>query len=106
MNVMCTCWSLDEIYDFDTGEMLFGTKDDMSRSASRVIDFETGKPVREWEAANNVQKRIVLYHKTFHHLYGIGQRGIRVQLPSCLVTRIKRKWPGKSDIENEGEFIP
>merc|ERR1711964_216502 len=101
------CWASHNLYNFEDGENLFGTPEDMKRSASRILDPQTKKPVKEWRNCNNIQKKLVIYHKTFHHLHGVGKRGIRVVLPSCLVTRIKRKFPVEGpEQENEGEFTP
>ena len=93
------CWSLNEIYDFKTGCMLIGDNEDMKRSAKRILG-ENDKPVKLWSSTNNVQKRIICYHKCFYFLYGVGKRGIRVKLPSCLAVLIKMKYP-----EHENENV-
>ena len=100
------CWTKNKLYDYETGTQLIGNPDDMKRSSSRIIDPATKKPVKEWCKATDTQKRLVIYHKTFFHLYGVGQRGIRVKLPSCIVTRIKRKYKNANETENEGEIDP
>ena len=94
------CWSLNEVYDLETGNMLVGNEEDMKRSARRILG-ENGKPVKLWKNTNCVQKRIICYHKCFNFLYGVGKRGIRVKLPSCLVALIKIKHPGGPEEENE-----
>ena len=45
------------------------------------------------EDCNNVQKRLVLYHKCFHFLYGYGHKGYKFP-PSCMVLRIQSKYKG------------
>lgn len=86
------CWIKNPSYEMGVGEMMIGNETDMRRSARRVLDNE-GNSVETWADCNNAQKRIVLYHKTYRFLYGVGRHGIRVKLPSCIVNRIKITFP-------------
>ena len=52
----------------------------------------SGPPVTVSELCTNKQKRLVLYHKLFRFLYGYGQHGVRVVLPTCCVLRIQNTY--------------
>lgn len=53
-----------------------------------------GEAPRTLEHATDPQKRIVMYLKVFRNVYGLGQRGIRIDLPLCVVARIRRHFSG------------
>ena len=55
------------------------------------------------EDCKDVQKRLVLYHKLFRHLYNEGRSGIRVDLPNCCKTKIQIQYKRDVDPE-EGSF--
>merc|ERR1719397_2361185 len=72
----------------------------MFRSQNRITtklpidgpDEYTGPPVTISQKLTNKQKRLILYHKLFRYLYGVGQQGVRVVLPTCCVLRIQNTY--------------
>jgi len=69
----------------------------MSRSKNRVKtklpsdgpSEYNGPPVKTFDECNSIQKRLVIYHKLYQWLYGLGRKGVRIPLPSCCVLRIQ-----------------
>ena len=108
------CWALTDLLN-DNGELLTITDRDMIRSQNRLrtklpsderLQY-SGPPVTVTDNCTNRQKRLVLYHKLFRFLYGVGQHGVRVVLPSCCVLRIQNTYKdanNPADIE-ENFFI-
>lgn len=74
-------------------------------------DFKKGKyrlkyntPASLADIVDNAQFRILAYYKLFNNIYGpqTGQRRERRQLPLCCVAQVRKKWPGRSNAqENE-----
>ena len=46
--------------------------------------------------ASDPQLRLIMYLKVFRKVYGVGQRGVRIQHPICVVAKIRRVWPGET----------
>ena len=94
-----SCWAVTELMA-SGGRLVTGNNTDMKRSAKRVrIQLQTdakgeysGDAVSTFEDCNNRQKRLVLYHKLYFFLYGVGRTGIRIPLPSCCVLRIQNEY--------------
>ena len=94
-----SCWAVTKLFEHD-GELLSGHRKDMRRSANRVrtkLQHDkngeyTGHSITDFANCSNPQKRLVLYHKLFHFLYGIGRKGVRIVLPSCCVLRIQNEF--------------
>ena len=83
------------------GKLLTGYRKDMVRSANRVktkLPHDkngeyTRDSITDSENCSSRQKRLVLYHKLYHFLYGIGRKSVRIVLPSCCVLRIQTEFP-------------
>ena len=90
------CWALTDLME-KGGALLTGTRRDMNRSRNRVrTKLPTDGPGQYSGPPNTVfsecsmrQKRLVLYHKLYRFLYGIGRTGVRVVLPACCILRIQ-----------------
>ena len=94
------CWSVTELMAAG-GALLLGNEKDMFRSRNRLKTKlptdgpgqYTGPSITEFQICTNHQKRLVLYHKLYRFLYGVGRKGVRVVLPSCCIMRIQNTWP-------------
>ena len=102
-----SCWAVTELMA-QGGELLTGLPKDVIRSANRVKTklpqdkkYEyTGESVTDFVNCSNRQKRLVLYHKLFYFLYGVGRKGVRIVLLSCCVSRIQYEFPDPAEPAN------
>ena len=90
------CWALTDLME-EGGVLLTGTRRDMNRSRNRVRTKlptdgpgqYSGPSITVFSECSMAQKRLVLYHKLYRFLYGIGRTGVRVALPACYILRIQ-----------------
>ena len=90
------CWALTDLMA-EGGALLIGLDEDMNRSRNRLktkVSTDgpgeySGPPVTNFSDCSMKQKRLVLYHKLYRFLYGIGRTGVRIALPACCILRIQ-----------------
>ena len=99
-----SCWAMTPLMAFG-GDLLIGNYKNMIQSSFRIkgklptdgpAEYTGPSPTR-FEDCTNKQKRLVLYHKLFRFLYGVGHAGVRIALPACCVLRIQNAYPDPLD---------
>jgi len=60
-------------------------------------------PPKELVDCTGRQKRVAMYLKIFRNIYGIGKNGVRVDLPACIVARVRRTWPDDQLVHDDND---
>jgi len=66
---------------------------DTKRTGRLSTTAAYGEPPATIEDASDPQKRLIAYLKIFRRIFGVGQRGVRIALPLCVVARVRRVFP-------------
>ena len=91
------------LYDFGKGENLFGVFKNIKHFASRILDTVTKTKLSK-NGLNVIsnKKKLIIFYKIYHNLYGVGQRGRGVAFRTCSVTWTKQILPVDIEDEHEG----
>lgn len=98
--IKCFC-QIKKLFDLQIGILLHspnGNECDLILAKKRLTKFDKnlGKKYAmptSFASCTAKQKRIIIYYKIYRHFYTSVSKKIRVDLPTCMINRVRQKYP-------------
>lgn len=95
--IKCFC-QIKKLFDLQIGILLHGNERDLIIAKHRLTKFDKnlGKKYAmptSFDSCTARQKRIIIYYKIYLHFYSSVSERIRVDLPTCMINRVREKYP-------------